>query len=59
MPTLTKQQILEIADQLDCGFQSFWHKPTGELLFVPDLNNYPQVGTEFIEEDFEKLAENT
>lgn len=55
MPTLTEQQIIEIADQLDCGFRSFWHKPTGELLFVPDLDNNPYVDTEFYDEDLEKL----
>ena len=55
MSTLTEQQITELADQLDCGFRSFWHQPTGELLFVNDLNNNPYVDTEFYEEDLEKL----
>jgi hypothetical protein len=58
MPTLTEQQIKEIAEQLDCGFRSFWHKPTGELLFVPDLNNNPFADAEFFEEDLEKLDNN-
>ena len=56
--TLTNQQIKEIAEQLDCGFRSFWHKPTGELLFVPDLNNSAYVDTEFYENDLEKLDNN-
>jgi hypothetical protein len=58
MPTLTEQQIKEIAEQLDCGLRSFWHKPTGELLFVPDLNNNPFADAEFFEEDLEKLDNN-
>ncbi|MBK8875140.1 MAG: hypothetical protein IPN13_15000 [Bacteroidetes bacterium] len=58
MPTLTEEQIKEIADQLDCGFRSFWHKMTGELLFVPDLNNIPLSDAEFFEDDLEKLDNN-
>jgi hypothetical protein len=58
MPTLTEQQRKEIAEQLDCGFRSFWHKPTAELLFVPDLNNNPFTDTEFFEDDLEKLDNN-
>jgi hypothetical protein len=58
MPTLTEQQIKEIAEQLDCGFRCFWHKTTGELLFVPDLNNNPYADTEFYEDDLEKLDNN-
>jgi hypothetical protein len=58
MPTLTAQQIKEIAEQLDCGFRSFWQKTTGELLFVPDLNNNPYADAEFYGEDLEKLDNN-
>lgn len=58
MPTLTQEQIHEIADQLDCGFRSFWHRQTGQLLFVPDLNNNPYADREFYEEDLKKLDNN-
>ena len=26
MATLTEEQIKEIAEMLDCGFRSYWHK---------------------------------
>lgn len=58
MPTLTEEQIKEIADQLDYGFRSFYHRQTGELLFVPDLFKNPMADTEFYEEDLEKLDNN-
>jgi hypothetical protein len=57
MAPLTEQQIQEIAEQLDNGFQCFFHKTTGELLFVPELDN-PYVETEFFEDDLEKLDNN-
>jgi len=58
MLTVTEQQIKEIAEQLDCGFRSFWHKPTGELLYIPDFNNDPFSVTEFYKDDLEKLDNN-
>jgi len=53
----TKEQIKEIAEQLDCGFRAFYHKETSELLFVPDLLRYPEVDTEEWQDDFDKLEE--
>lgn len=58
MPTLTEEQIKEIADQLDCGFRSFWHRQTGELIFVPDFSNNPYADSEFYEDVLEKLDNN-
>ena len=58
MPTLTEQQIKEIAEQLDCGFCCFWHKTTGELIFVPDFNNNPYADAEVYKDDLEKLDNN-
>ena len=43
---LTKQQIKEIAEQLDSGFLCFWHKKNRDLLFVPDTVKYPEIDTE-------------
>ncbi|MGG7035695.1 MAG: UPF0158 family protein [Flavobacterium sp.] len=57
-PTLTDEQIHEIAENLDCGFRSFWNTDTGELLFLPDLNENPYIDSELFEEDFEKLDDN-
>ena len=58
MPTLTEQQIKEIAEQLDCGFRSFWHRTTNELLFVPDLLSNPEFDGEIFDQDLEKLDNN-
>jgi hypothetical protein len=58
MPTLTAQQIKEIAEQLDLGLRSFWHKTTGALLFVPDFDNQPYAEEEFYEEELEELENN-
>ena len=58
MPTLTDEQIKEIAEELDCGFRSFYHPKTGELLFVPDTLRYPDIDIDAWEEDLEKLENN-
>lgn len=38
MPTFTKEQLKEISEQLDSGFRAFYHKQTGDLIFVPDTD---------------------
>lgn len=43
---LTKQQIKEIAEQLDSGFRCFWNMENSDLLFVPDTVKYPEIDTE-------------
>jgi hypothetical protein len=40
MPVFTTKQIKEIAEQLDCGFRAFYHKNTGELIFVPNTDQH-------------------
>lgn len=45
MPTFTKQQVKEISEQLDCGFQAFYHKQMGSLIFVPDTNRHLDMDT--------------
>lgn len=58
MATLTEEQIKEIAEMLDCGFRSFWHRNTGELIFVLD-NDFDSFGEEdMVDEDLEKLNKN-
>lgn len=57
-PSLTDEQIHEIVENLDCGFRSFWHRETGELLFIPDFDNNPYADSELFEEDLEKLDDN-
>lgn len=56
--TLSKQQIIEIAEQLDCGFRCFWNRKNNELLFVPDLNRNPGMDNDLFADDFEKLDNN-
>ena len=46
MLTFTKEQIKEITDQLDTGFRAFYHKVSGELIFVPDTDKYYGMETE-------------
>jgi hypothetical protein len=58
MPTLTEQQIKEIADQIQIGNRSFWHKKTNELLFVPDFLDNPYFDTDLFDEELENLENN-
>jgi Uncharacterised protein family (UPF0158) len=58
MLTFTKEQIKEIAEQLDCGFRAFYHKQTGELIFVPDTYKHIGMDIDAWQEDFDKLDEN-
>jgi Uncharacterised protein family (UPF0158) len=58
MPTFTKEHIKEIAEQIDCGFRAFYHRQTGDLLFIPDSLKHPEMETEAWEEDIEKLDNN-
>jgi hypothetical protein len=58
MINLTKEQIKEIAEQLDCGFRSFVHKENGELLFTPDTLRHPDMDLNAWSEENEKLDNN-
>ena len=58
MVTLSKENIKEIAEQMDMGFNAFFHKETGELIFVPDLDQFYGMDLEGWEEDFDKLKKN-
>jgi hypothetical protein len=39
MISLTKDQIKEIAEQLDCGMRCYINKETGEIKTTPDFDN--------------------
>ena len=56
MITFTKEQIKEIAGELECGLRAFYHQTTGELMFVPDPNKFDD--TEAWEDDLQKLENN-
>lgn len=54
----TIENIKEIAEQLDCGFRAFIHKNTGQLLFVPDDSNYPDIDIDSWDKELEQLENN-
>jgi len=58
MTSTTTDIVKEIAEQLDCGFRAFIHKTTGQLLFVPDSNNYPDSDFDSWDEELEQLEKN-
>ena len=58
MASLTEEQIKEIAEMLDCGFRSYWHKHTGELLFILNNEDYTDFDEDLKDEDLEKLNNN-
>jgi Uncharacterised protein family (UPF0158) len=58
MLTFTKEQIKEIAEQLDCGFRAFYHKQNGELIFVPNTEKYFDMDTDAWQDELDKLDEN-
>jgi hypothetical protein len=58
MLTFTQEQIKEISEQLDCGFRAFYHKVTGDLIFVPDADRLINIDMDGWRDDLDKLDEN-
>jgi hypothetical protein len=58
MSNATRDPIKEIAEQLDSGFRAFIHKTTGDLIFVPDENNFPDMDLDAWGEELELLENN-
>ncbi len=58
MLTFTKEQIKEIADELDNGFRAFYHKQNGELIFVPNRERHYDMDTDAWQQELDKLDEN-
>ena len=58
MLTFTKEQIKEISEQLDCGFRAFYHKLSGDLIFVPDTDRHFDMETDAWQDELEKLDKN-
>lgn len=54
MLQVDSQQINEIAGELDAGCRAFYHKPTGQLVFILDSSKFPIIDWEA--EDLETLA---
>ena len=59
MTSFTKDQIREITDQLDTGFRAFYHKTSGELIFVPDTSRHYDIEINPWQADFDKLKKNS
>lgn len=59
MEPFTKDQIKEIAEQLDCGFLAFYHKSSRELIFVPDSDRVIDIDTNDWQNEFSKLKKNS
>ncbi len=54
MLQVDSQQINEIAGELDAGCRAFYHKLTGQLVFILDSSKFPIIDWEA--EDLETLA---
>jgi 5'-deoxynucleotidase YfbR-like HD superfamily hydrolase len=59
MLTFTKEQIKDIAEQLDCGFKAYYHKQNGELVFVPNMDKHYDIDKTAWKEEFAKLRKRT
>jgi Uncharacterised protein family (UPF0158) len=58
MLTFTKEQIKEISEQLDVGFRAFYHKETGDLIFLPNNSVYNDIDMDAWQDELDKLDEN-
>lgn len=58
MLAFAKEQIKEISEQLNCGFRAFYHKLSGELIFVPDTEKHFDMETDAWQDELDKLNNN-
>ena len=58
MIKLTKDQIKEIAEELDCGMKCYINKETGIIKSVPDFDSWQTGDTELWEDILNELDEN-
>lgn len=58
MIKLTKEQINEIYQDLDCGFLCYYNTETGEIKSLPDFDSNPDADEEMWEEDIEEINSN-
>jgi hypothetical protein len=52
---MTKEQLNEIAENLDCGFRCFIHKDTAEIRCIPDERQFWDYDQEAWEEDIKAI----
>ena len=55
MTKLTKEQIKEIAEELDCGFSCHYNIKTNDLIFIPDLEIYHDDELDAWADDLKKI----
>lgn len=48
---MTKEQIKDIAGNLECGFKCFVHRRTGDLKFFPGFDQYPDIDIDAWKDD--------
>ena len=58
MIKISKDQIKEIAENLDCGFKCYLNTETGELKSIIDFNDSPYADEELWEDMLNELEEN-
>jgi hypothetical protein len=58
MASLTKEQVKEIAEQIDCGFRCFVQWKTREIISIPDTLRHPEMDIEAWENEQKKLDKN-
>lgn len=58
MLKLTKEQINEIYQDLDCGLRCFLNTETGEIKSIPDFDSNPYAEEEMWEEEIDKIDSN-
>ena len=58
MLKLTKEQINEIYQDLDCGLRCFLNTETGEIKSIPDFDSNPYAEEEMWEEEIDEIDSN-
>ena len=55
---MTDEQIIELADNLDCGLRCFVHKDSKTIVSVPDTINNPDSDSEYWDESKDEIENN-
>jgi len=55
---MTDEQIIELADNLDCGLRCFIHKDSKTIVTVPDTVNNPDSDSEYWDESNDEIENN-
>ena len=55
---MTDEQIIELADNLDCGLRCFVHRKKGTIVTTPDTTNEPESDSEYWDNSIEEIEKN-